>query len=367
MRALVLDYQRRVLTTNRVAAPVYSPASAEQVLLRMVEIGICGTDRGLANFLFGAPPAGQTHLILGHEALAEVAAAPPGCPLQPGQLVVPVVRRPCLPGCRNCRRHRRDLCLTGGFTERGILGAHGYAAEWAVDHPQDLIPVPARLADVAILVEPMSVAAKSVELLRRHAAGGRKQCLVLGAGPVGLLVTAVLSNILGWPVTVYSREAEDSLSAQLVAAIGARYTNQWPTERFGAVVEACGDAHVTARAAGQLDQGAALVVLGANQAEVEFPFRHLIFQNATVVGCVNSAHTHFARAVENLQRLPLDWLNRLIHRASFADAPASILHPEKALRTSSSAKATGRTSGRTPAQTRGQSPALAPKRVHRLR
>ena len=88
-------------------------------------------------------PKGDQHLVIGHEALGQVQAT--GSEVQgiePGDFVVPMVRRPCSPACRSCANRRRDLCITGGFTERGIFGAHGYFTELAVDNAVDLAVVP---------------------------------------------------------------------------------------------------------------------------------------------------------------------------------------------------------------------------------
>ena len=44
----------------------------DQVMLRMLDIGICGTDREICSFEYGTPPRGFDYLVIGHEALAEV-------------------------------------------------------------------------------------------------------------------------------------------------------------------------------------------------------------------------------------------------------------------------------------------------------
>ena len=46
--------------------------NATDVLLRVREVGLCGTDREISSFEYGSPPPGSDHLILGHESLAEV-------------------------------------------------------------------------------------------------------------------------------------------------------------------------------------------------------------------------------------------------------------------------------------------------------
>ena len=47
----------------------------DQVMLRMLDIGICGTDKEICSFEYGTPPPGHDYLVIGHESLAEVVAA----------------------------------------------------------------------------------------------------------------------------------------------------------------------------------------------------------------------------------------------------------------------------------------------------
>ena len=111
---------------------------------------------------------------------------------RPGDWVVPMIRRGCVPPCRSCARRRSDLCTTGAYGDRGIMGMHGYFCELAVDSERDLVGVPPLLAEFAVLAEPLSVVEKAI----RTAAGFREEpaetALVLGAGPVGLLAALAL-------------------------------------------------------------------------------------------------------------------------------------------------------------------------------
>ena len=43
-----------------------------EVCIRTIEVGICGTDREICSFAYGTPPHGSEFLVLGHEALGEV-------------------------------------------------------------------------------------------------------------------------------------------------------------------------------------------------------------------------------------------------------------------------------------------------------
>src|SRR5690606_33029590 len=126
-----------------VSRPTPRPPTGTEVLLRVREVGICGTDREIRSFEYGMPPPGARELVLGHEALAEIEAV--GSEVmwaRPGELVVPMVRRPCRHArCFACRHHRQDFCMTGEFEERGILRADGFLTELALDDERYLVPV----------------------------------------------------------------------------------------------------------------------------------------------------------------------------------------------------------------------------------
>ena len=182
--------------------PEPSIGAKQQVKLRMLEVGICGTDKEIVAFEYGNPPEGSHYLILGHEALAEVVEVGTGVTgLQPGDLAVPTVRRPCSQlTCAACQSGRQDFCFTGGFTERGINAQHGFMAEYIVEDGLNLNSVPRDLRDVAVLVEPLTIAEKGMTQLWQvqqrlpwtqnepdQPRGHGLRAVVLGGGPVGLL------------------------------------------------------------------------------------------------------------------------------------------------------------------------------------
>src|SRR5712671_2762961 len=73
-----------------------SLAGPTQAKLRMLDVGICGTDREICRFDYGIPPAGQDYLIIGHESLGEVVEVGSFVSrVKQGDLVVTMVRRPC--------------------------------------------------------------------------------------------------------------------------------------------------------------------------------------------------------------------------------------------------------------------------------
>lgn len=325
MKALALDYDLRSLKQCEQAEPRID--AADQVLFRVHECGVCGTDRELALFHFGYPPRGERVMVIGHEALGQVVetgSAVSG--FARGDWVVPMVRRGCVPACVCCARGRRDLCLSGGFRERGIFGAHGYFSEFAIDSEADLLRVPAELAGVAVLVEPLSVVEKAVEQVLRAHRSEPRTALVVGAGPVGALAAIVLQD-RGLKVTINSLEAEDHPRARFLRDAGAKYATSLKGSRFDVIVEACGQATAAFAALEALGPCGAMVVLGALNASGEMPFLQMILHNQTLLGSVNAGPEHFAAAIADLRRMDRRLLSRLIERRRFEDARATILYP----------------------------------------
>jgi threonine dehydrogenase-like Zn-dependent dehydrogenase len=219
-----------------VPVPALGPPPA--VRIRILDVGVCGTDGEICRFDYGgSPPAGEDHLIVGHEALGQVMETASGAPgLGPGDLVVPMVRRPCpLPQCPACRSGHPDFCVTGAYTERGIAGAHGFLTEQVVEGDRYLVRLEPGLRDVGVLTEPLTIAEKGLrqflEVRRRlpWLAGVAdddltvdRHALVLGAGPVGLL-GCMLLRLHRFAVTVYSRGRRPNPRAGLVESLGATY------------------------------------------------------------------------------------------------------------------------------------------------
>ena len=127
------------------------------LLVRGMAVGICGTDREIADGAYGTPPPGEARLIIGHESLGEVLEAPPGSGFAPGDLVVGIVRRPDPRPCPACAAGEWAMCRTDGFGERGIVRLHGYGSEhWRVE-PDFAVPILPRLGELGVLQEPASV------------------------------------------------------------------------------------------------------------------------------------------------------------------------------------------------------------------
>ncbi|MBI4909386.1 MAG: alcohol dehydrogenase catalytic domain-containing protein [Acidobacteria bacterium] len=325
MRALALRYTDRTL--SEVARPEPALAGRHDVLLRVLEIGVCGTDRGLIQGRFGRPPAGEEQLVLGHEALCEVlAVGSQVAAFKPGDLVAPMIRRACDPACRFCAVDRRDLCFTGAYTERGIIGAHGYFAELAVDKEQDLVPIPGELRDAAVLMEPLSVVEKAVRMALHAYPGTPERALVIGAGPIGILCALVLLS-RGIDVIVHSLEPANSPRARWLVECGAAYCHADPPDADIAI-EAAGAPHAGFLAVSKLRPAGVAVILGAGNASGDFPFHDLIAGNRTVLGVVNADRAAFQDAANDLHRIGVRRFTPLVERIEASRWRRSLLSDE---------------------------------------
>ncbi len=355
MRAVAVVPGRR--TVGLIALPEPQRQMHDEVLVRVREVGVCGTDREIARFDYGAPPKGEETLVLGHEALAEVVAAGADSRFASGDLVVPLVRLPCPEQrCRPCRAGRQDFCATGRHMERGINGAHGFMTELFVDAEARLVAVPADLADVAVLVEPLTIARKALEQVwqvqSRLAwatsedpanAGAGLHALVLGAGPVGLLGAMAL-RLSGFTVTVYSRSPAPNPKGDLAQSIGARYVSSEEVgvpelvELAGApdlVYEAAGVSAMAVAVLGALAPNGIFVLAGvpaseaARLVDAAELLRRMVLGNQVLIGTVNAGRPTYEAAVEALTAMARRWpsaLRQLIsHRHPLADAP-ELLH-----------------------------------------
>jgi threonine dehydrogenase-like Zn-dependent dehydrogenase len=221
----------------------------EQVLIKVLCVGLDGTDREIVTDNFGMLPQGEDHMIIGHELLGVVEQAGVRSGLIAGDLVTALVRRSCKDmSCSNCRSDRSDFCETGTYIERGIKEADGYLCEYVVEDAKYVVKVPKECAPYGVLVEPQSIVEKvwnQVELIQQRMIWQPKTALILGSGPLGILV-AMTCRVLGMETYVWSKSDPQSLNADIIRRIGGHY-------RQAGDVSGASDKHVGSAAA---DKGA---------------------------------------------------------------------------------------------------------------
>jgi len=316
-------------------------AAPNQVKVRSIEVGICGTDKEICTFVYGSPPEGFEYLVLGHESLGEVVEVGPAVTgLKPGDLVVPSVRRPCPHDhCFSCRDEKQDFCFTGDFTERGIKMTHGFMTEYYVDDAQYLTYVPPDLRDVAVLVEPLTVAEKGLaqvwhvqkrlpwvdDRVPEYERGRGKKAVVVGAGPIGILGAMALVA-RGFETVVYSRSQAPNPKSRLVESLGIRYISAETTTadelarmvgNIDLVYEAVGKAKIAYDVLRVLGLNGVYVFTGipapkpAIGIDADVIMRNLVLKNQAVVGTVNADADAFSGAIRDLGIFRKRWPDSL--------------------------------------------------------
>jgi glucose 1-dehydrogenase len=332
-----------------VERPEPTPAPGE-VVVRTLQVGVCGTDRGIAEGRYGTAPAGSDELIIGHEGVGVVEAAAPG--LAAGTLVAATVRRGC-GACPACATGAVDACTTGRFTERGILGLDGFASDYFTERPENLVVAPQTLGSLAVLAEPASVAAKGLRQAR--VVGSRQpwqpdRTIVLGIGAIGMLTILMLAleGVRPWAV---ARSASDSQRAQLAQRLGATYVSTadvplWALgRRIGGahlILEAVGDPVLTLEAIGALAPNGVLCVRGITGAtqpilgDARALNESLVLSNQTIVGCTNAAREDWEAGLRALAAAQERWpgvLDDMIARRVAPHAFGQALEPIDAVKT----------------------------------
>src|SRR5437870_8616974 len=210
--------------------------SGRGVLVKVLRVGVDGTDKEINAAEYGAAPSGFDFLVIGHEGFGRVEAVGPNVTeLKPGDYVVATVRRP--------GQSIYDLIGTNDMTtddtyfERGINLRHGFLTEYYVDDVEYIVKVPQGLKHVGVLLEPFTVVEKGIhqayEIQRRLKVWRPRHAAVMGAGTIGLLATLAL-RLRGIDVTTFARSTNPYLNANLIEELGARYISTKETSILNA-------------------------------------------------------------------------------------------------------------------------------------
>jgi glucose 1-dehydrogenase len=302
------------------------------VLVRVLRVGVDGTDKEINAAEYGAAPDGYDFLVIGHEGFGRVEAVGPHVSfVRPGDYVVATVRRP---------GHSiydaiglQDMTTDTEYFERGINLRHGYLTEYYVEDEEFVVKMPQGLKEVGVLLEPMTVAQKGItqayEIQRRLKVWRPRKAAVMGAGTLGLLATLVL-RLRGIDVTTFGRTPRPYLNADLLEAIGARYVNTGEREireaaaefgPFDVIFEGTGSSAVVFESMQVLARNGVLILTsitgGSHTLEVPADRINLEFVlgNKVMVGSVNASRDNFETGVRDMSQAEAEypgWLRRLL-------------------------------------------------------
>jgi glucose 1-dehydrogenase len=302
------------------------------VLVRVLRVGVDGTDKEINAAEYGEAPPGYDFLVTGHEGFGVVEKVGPNVTeLKPGDYVVATVRRP--------GKSIYDLIGTNDMTtddtyyERGINLLHGFLTEFYVDDAEYIVKMPPTLRDIGVLLEPFTVVQKGItqayEAQRRLRIWRPRKAAVTGAGTIGLLAALAL-RLRGLDVTVFARQPKPSLRADMLDRIDARYVSTAETPileaekmygPFDLVFEATGSSQVVFDSMQAVAKNGVLVlssVTGGNK-KVEVPADRInldfVLGNKLAVGTVNANREYFEFGVRDMalgQAMYAGWMNELL-------------------------------------------------------
>jgi glucose 1-dehydrogenase len=303
------------------------------VLVRVLRVGVDGTDKEINAAEYGAAPPGDDFLIIGHENFGEVVEAGPNVPdtIKPGTYVVSSVRRPgkSIYG----KIGLQDFTTDDVYYERGINLLHGYLTEYYVEDSDFVFPLPQTLREVGVLLEPTTVGEKGInqayEIQRRLKVWQPRRAAILGSGTIGLLM-AMAARLRGLELTVFSLPQKPYRNADLVEELGGVYVSSQDStlaevsaERgpFDLIMDATGFSPLVWEAAEVLGKDGVLVLSsitgGDRKAEVNSDKinQSFVLGNKVMVGTVNASPADFRSGVDDLikaQALFPGWLEKLL-------------------------------------------------------
>src|SRR5829696_5873989 len=314
------------------APEVSDVAGGRGVLVRVLRVGVDGTDKEINAAEYGAAPEGSDFLVIGHEGFGQVEAVGPNVTeVKLGDYVVATVRR--------SGSSIYDLIGTSDMTtddtyfERGINLRHGYLSEYYVDDAQFIVKIPRGLKEVGVLLEPATVVEKGItqayEIQRRLKVWKPRRAAVMGAGTIGLLATLVL-RLKGLEVTTFGKTPKPYLNSELIEAIGATYQSTEEisildgARKFGPfdlIFEATGFSPVVFDSMQALGKNGVLVLssVTAGDRKIEVPADKInlefVLGNKVMVGTVNANRDYFEMGVKDFAQAEAEypgWLSRLL-------------------------------------------------------
>ena len=306
-------------------------ANGRGVLVKVLRVGVDGTDREINAAEYGAAPDGYNFLVIGHEGFGRVEAVGPNVSfIRPGDFVVATVRRPG--SSIYDAIGLQDMTTDSQYFERGINLRHGYLTEFYVEDEEFVVKVPPGIRDVGVLLEPMTVAQKGItqayEIQRRMKVWRPRTAAVMGSGTLGLLASLVL-RLRGLQVTTFGRTMRPYANATLLEQIGARYvstaersiTDTAGSAGFDLIFEGTGSSAVVFDSMQALAKNGVLVLtsITGGHRTLEVPADRInlefVLGNKVMVGSVNASRENFESGVRDMSQAEAEypgWLRQLL-------------------------------------------------------
>ncbi len=285
MRASVL-HDKETVTVDEVATPLLD---ADQVLVRIEAVGVCGSDvhyfheMAIGDFVVEKP------MILGHESagtIVEVGSAVPRDRI--GERVSIEPQRACRV-CEQCKAGRYNLCPFMEFYATPPID--GAFAQYAAIQADYAFPIPDSMSiEAAALCEPLSV---GIWANQKAGTKAGSRVLIAGAGPIGV-VAAQVARAFGASEIIVS-DILETRRTQALTLGATRVIDPASESMEGLEVDAFIDASGAAPAvrAGILAVKPAgrVVLVGMGKPDLELPVSRIQNRELIVTGIFRYANT----------------------------------------------------------------------------
>ncbi len=296
--------------------------AAGEALLRVQQVGICGTD---LHAFAGTQPFFSYPRILGHELAAEILDAPDNAPFTPGE---PVTVKPYFHcgQCIACRHGRTNCCVhmqvygvhtDGGMRSRialplaALIGGHGLSA------------------DQLSLVEPLAIGAHG---LRRAGLRPNEHVLIVGAGPIGI-GTMLLALATGARAIVMDTNAArlarcrqlagniptvDGRDPDAFGRISSLTDGDMPT----VVMDCTGNQHAINGAFRYMAHGGRYVLIGLQSHDITFSHPEFHKREGTLMSSRNATDEDFEHVMTRMRHGDIPTEGMITHRIRHRELPA---------------------------------------------
>jgi threonine dehydrogenase-like Zn-dependent dehydrogenase len=289
MNALVYEGPRQ-MNIRQVPIPVPQP---DEVLIQVAYSGICGSE--LSGYE-GKSALRQPPLIMGHEFSGYVEAIGSAVDRPELKVGAAVTANPLLScgQCSYCLSGKQHLC-----PKRKLLSAHlpGSNAEFVAIRADALLHIPPELSlTTAALVEPAACAIHAAALATPLP---DEQGLVVGAGPIGLMVIQALADREVSQVFCIDLNAERLSMAEKLGAVPTTF-EALASQPVDIVVDAVGAAATRQGCGRVVRSGGRIVWVGLHEAETALPVNDFIRREIATYGSFAYTHLDFHNAFQAL-------------------------------------------------------------------
>jgi 2-desacetyl-2-hydroxyethyl bacteriochlorophyllide A dehydrogenase len=297
MSALVYEAPHQ-MNVREVPIPMLQP---DEVLIRVAYSGICGSE--LSGFE-GKNSLRRPPLIMGHEFSGNVEAI--GGEVNRPELTqgAAVTANPLIScnQCAYCLSGKQQLCPNRKLLSASLPGSN---AEFVAVRADAVFVIPPDMPlKMAALTEPAACAVHAVALVTPPP---NEKCLVVGAGPIGLMVIQALTDAGVKQVFCIDLNAERLAMAEKLGAVGATF-DSIKAQSFDVVIEAIGVSATRQGCARVVRSGGRIVWMGLHEADTVLPVNDFIRREIITYGSFAYTPIDFHNALQALaqQRMKLD-------------------------------------------------------------